>query len=153
MKTQRQARILELISSYDVKTQEEITAMLREEGFKVTQATVSRDLRDLKLTKNMSDTGKYRYGSNAVLSHETLKNPHLNAAMIGSIVGVRYSMNNVVIKTLPGLAQAVASGIDAMALDSVLGCVAGDDTIIIVTTDEASSVQICEKIKCFRKDV
>ena len=153
MKTERQARILELIARYDVKTQEEITAMLRDEGFKVTQATVSRDLRDLKLTKNMSDTGQYRYGTHTVFTHDTLKNAHLNAAMIGSILGVRYSMNNVVIKTLPGLAQAVASGIDAMSLESVLGCVAGDDTIIVVTTDEESSAQICEKIKNFRKDV
>lgn len=153
MKTQRQARILELIARYDVKTQDEITAMLREEGFKVTQATVSRDLRDLKLTKNMSDSGKYRYGTHTVYTHDTLKNAHLNAAMIGSIIGIRYSMNNVVVKTLPGLAQAVASGIDSMALESVLGCVAGDDTIIVITTDEKSSAQICDKIKRFRKDV
>lgn len=153
MKTERQARLLEIIARNEVKTQEEITAILREEGFKVTQATVSRDLRDLKLTKNLSEQGRYRYGMNAVFTGDTLKNSHLNAAMIGSITGVRYSMNNVVIKTLPGLAQAVASGIDSMSLDSVLGCVAGDDTIIVVTTDEESSVQIAEKVKRFSKDV
>lgn len=145
MKSERQARILEMIAKYEVQTQEEITAWLQREGFKVTQATVSRDLRELKLTKHMSASGKYRYTS--VKAHEPTGTVKLNHAMVESIVSVKYSLNNVVIKTYPGLAQAVASSVDALALESILGCVAGDDTIIIVTTDEESSAEISENLR------
>ena len=145
MKNQRQARILEIVSKVDFHTQEEITAMLQSEGFKVTQATVSRDLKDLKLTKNMTTNGIYRY--TVTKGHEHVGMVKLNNAMVESIVSVKYSMNNVVIKTFPGLAQAVASGVDSLDLESILGCVAGDDTIIIVTVDEESAAEISEKIK------
>lgn len=145
MKSERQARILEIIAKYEVQTQDEITARLQAEGFKVTQATVSRDLRDLKLTKSMSSSGKYRY--TAAKIHDHVGMVKLNNAMLESIVNVRYSLNNVVIKTFPGLANAVASSVDALELDSILGCVAGDDTIIIVTSDEESSEEISEKLK------
>ena len=145
MKSERQARILEIISKYEVQTQEEITERLQSEGFKVTQATVSRDLRDLKLTKSMSSSGKYRYTE--AKAHDRVGMVKLNKAMLESIVDVKYSLNNVVINTLPGLANAVASSVDSLALDSILGCVAGDDTIIIVTSDEESSAEISEKLK------
>ena len=145
MKSQRQARILELISNSEIKTQEAITEMLRREGFKVTQATVSRDLRDLKLTKNGSSAGGYRYTVGK--GHEHIGIFKLNNAMVESIVSVKYSMNNVVIKTFPGLAQAVASGVDSLNLESVLGCVAGDDTIIVVTVDLESAAEFSENIK------
>lgn len=145
MKSERQARILEMISKYEVQTQDEITMRLQAEGFKVTQATVSRDLRDLKLTKNMSPSGKYRY--TVTRAHEHVGMVKLNHAMLESIVDVRYALNNVVIKTFPGLANAVASSVDALELDSILGCVAGDDTIIIVTADAESSEEISEKLK------
>ena len=145
MKNQRQARILEIISSCDVQTQERITEILQSEGFKVTQATVSRDLRDLKLTKSMTASGSYRYVASKM--HDNLGVVKINNAMLESIVSVNYSMNNVVIRTFPGLAQAVASSVDALNLDTILGCVAGDDTIIIVTTDEQSSAEISEKFK------
>ncbi len=145
MKNQRQARILELINKFDLHTQEEITTMLQNEGFRVTQATVSRDLRDLKLTKNLASTGKYRYSSHQ--GSGGMGMVKLNNAMLESIVSVKYSMNNVVIKTFPGLAQAVASNVDSLSLDAILGCVAGDDTIIIVTVDENSAEDISDKIK------
>ena len=145
MKNERQARILEVINQYDVHTQDEITEILKREGFKVTQATVSRDLKELKLMKSMSSTGKYRYVSHA--SYDQMSIVKLNATMLGSIVGVRYSMNNVVIKTFPGLAQAVASSVDSMNVDSILGCVAGDDTIIVVTTDEESAEKFGNKLQ------
>ena len=145
MKHQRQARILELISSFDVQTQDEITNMLRAEGFKVTQATVSRDIKDLKLIKNMSASGVYRYTVNK--GHDHIGMVKLNHAMVESIISVKYSMTTVVIKTFPGRAQAVASGVDSLNLDSVLGCVAGDDTIIVVTVDVESAAEFSEKIK------
>ncbi len=145
MKNKRQERILEIISNFDIHTQSEITDMLRGEGFKVTQATVSRDLRDLKLTKNMTGSGKSRYSAHELTS--SMGAVKLNHAMLESIVSVKYAQNNVVIKTFPGLAQAVASSVDALKLDSILGCVAGDDTIIIVTADEDSSELINDKIR------
>lgn len=145
MKNERQARILEIIKQSDVHTQDEITEILKREGFKVTQATVSRDLKELKLTKSMSSAGKYRYVSHA--SYDQMSIVKLNATMLSSIVGVRYSMNNVVIKTFPGLAQAVASSVDSMNVDSILGCVAGDDTIIVVTTDEESAEKFGNKLR------
>ncbi len=149
MKSQRQKRILEIVSSSDIQTQGEITAILKKEGFKVTQATVSRDLRDLNLKKNVSNKGvsRYTYGK----GRDNTEIIRLNSAMVDSIVSVKYSMNTVVIKTLPGLAQAVASGVDALELENVLGCVAGDDTIIVVTVDVESSVEICKKIKDIMK--
>ena len=145
MKNERQARILEIVSRFEVQTQEEITELLQSEGFKVTQATVSRDLKDLKLTKNMTSTGLYRYSVSR--GHDHMGMVKLNNAMLESIISVNYSMNNVVIKTFPGLSQAVASSVDALNIDSILGCVAGDDTIIVVTLDEESSAEISEKIK------
>ena len=145
MKNQRQARILEIVSKVDVKTQEEITAILQEEGFKVTQATVSRDLKDLKLTKNMSSSGFYRYSVSR--GHEHVGMVKLNNAMVESIVDVKYSMNNVVIKTFPGMAQAVGLTIDKISDADILGCVAGDDTIIIVTPDKDKAYFIAERMK------
>ena len=145
MKNERQERILEIVTKYDVQTQEEITERLRKDGYKVTQATVSRDLKELKLTKSMSSTGKYRYVPHH--GHDRMGMVKLNTAMLGSITGVKYSLNSVVIKTYPGLAGAVASGVAAMNLESILGCVAGDDTIIVITTDVDSAAELSEKLK------
>ena len=144
MKTQRQKRILEIVSKYEIETQEEMMSRLQSEGFKVTQATVSRDLKEMKLTKTLTARGTYRYAVNASRHH--VGNVKLNNAMVDSIIQVDYSLNNVVIKTYPGLAQAVASGVDALNMHSILGCVAGDDTIIIITRDTESSAQISETL-------
>ena len=145
MKSERQGRIIELISKYEIETQEEMMTHLQNEGFKVTQATVSRDLKELKLTKTLTARGTYRYAvSNPARHRGNLK---LNHAMVDSIVHIDYAMNNVIIKTYPGLANAVASAIDGLNMHNMLGCVAGDDAIIIVTRDERSSAEISEKIK------
>ena len=114
------------------------------DGFKVTQATVSRDLKELKLTKTLTARGTYRYAVNTARQHTG--SVKLNNAMVDSIIQVDYSLNNVVIKTYPGLAQAVASGVDALNMHNILGCVAGDDTIIIVTRDVESSAEISESL-------
>lgn len=145
MKSERQNRILELVEKYEIETQEEMINRLRSEGYMVTQATVSRDLKELKLTKTLTSQGTYCYSvSNRVVR---TGNVNLNTAMAESIIGVDHSCNNVVVKTYPGLAQAVASSIDAMDLSGILGCVAGDDTIIIVTRNEESSANISAKLK------
>ena len=144
MKSQRHARILELVSKYEIETQEDMMSRLQSEGFKVTQATVSRDLKELKLAKTLTARGTYRYSVHAGRAH--VGNVKLNNAMVDSIIQVDYSFNNVVIKTYPGLAQAVASAVDALNMHSILGCVAGDDTIIIVTRSEECSAELKEKI-------
>lgn len=144
MKTQRQQRILELVSKHEIETQEEMMSRLQSEGFKVTQATVSRDLKELKLTKTLTARGTYRYAVNAGRQHTgTVK---FNNAMVDSIIQVDSSLNNIVIKTYPGLAQAVASGVDALNIHSILGCVAGDDTIILVTRDIESAEEISKSL-------
>ena len=145
MKTKRQNRILELVSEHEIETQEDMLALLRADGYSVTQATVSRDLKELMLSKALTARGTYRYCVNPARLHTG--NVRINNAMVDSIIHVDYSMNNVVLKTYPGLAQAVASSVDAMNMHQVLGCVAGDDTIMIVTRDESSSVQISETIR------
>ena len=144
MKSQRQERILELIAKYEIETQEDMMSRLQSEGFKVTQATVSRDLKELKLTKTLTARGTYRYTANML--RQRAGGAKLNSAMVDSIIQVEYSLNNVVIKTYPGLAQAVASGVDALNMHSILGCVAGDDTIIIITRDEESSAELSQTL-------
>ena len=145
MKSERQERILELIAKHEIETQEDMIRRLREEGYQVTQATVSRDLRELKLTKTLTSRGTYRYTVASGRGHTG--NSRLNHAMVDSILQVRYSLNMVVVKTYPGMAQAVAAGIDALNMQSILGCVAGDDTILVVTEGEESSAQISERIR------
>jgi transcriptional regulator of arginine metabolism len=144
VKSQRHARILELVSKYEIETQEDMMTRLLSDGFKVTQATVSRDLKELKLTKTLTARGTYRYSVNTARQHTG--SVKLNNAMVDSIIQVDYSLNNVVIKTYPGLANAVASGVDALNMHSILGCVAGDDTIIIITRDEESSAELSQTL-------
>ncbi len=151
MKTERQNRILELVTEHEIETQEDMLSLLRAEGFMVTQATVSRDLKELMLSKALTARGTYRYCVNPSRGHTG--NVRLNNAMVDSIIHVDFSLNTVVLKTYPGLAQAVASSVDAMNMHNVLGCVAGDDTIIVVTKDEESSKEISATIRGLMKTV
>ena len=144
MKSKRQERILALIAKHEIETQDDMMNRLREEGFAVTQATVSRDLKELKLTKTLTSRGTYRYSQPS--HHHMAGNAKLSRAMVDSITHVDYSLNTVVLKTYPGMAQAVASGVDALNLSEILGCVAGDDTIIVVTRGVDSAAELSEKI-------
>ena len=145
MKNKRQEKILELIAKYEIETHDEMISRLRDDGYNVTQATISRDMRELKLTKVLTSRGTYKYTVNNSRHHAN--NVKFNNAVVDSIVSVDYAGNNIVLKTYPGMAQAVASSVDALNVDDILGCVGGDDTIIIVTRDEESSAEISEKIK------
>ena len=151
MKRNRQEKLLELISRYEIETQDELIGRLRENGYEVTQATVSRDLKELKLTKAMTAHGGYRYALNT--GRTRMGAVHLNNAMADSIVQVDYSMNTVVIKTYPGLASAVAGGIDRMDLNQILGCVAGDDTIMVVTRDVDCAEHLAKRIHDLLRDI
>ena len=151
MKSERQNAVIDLISRYEIETQEEMISRLRDMGYDVTQATISRDIRELKLTKMLTAHGTYRYVKHQV-SHHT-GNVKFNNAVADSITSVDYSGNIIVLKTYPGLGMAVASGIDAMNLTDVLGCIGGDDTIIIVTRDVETSADISSKIKDLVKNI
>ena len=145
MKGNRQKKILEIITRYHIETQDDLIDHLFVEGFSVTQATVSRDIRELQLTKVLSSKGSYRYV--APKREELSAGAKINDALVDSIIGVDYAQNMVVIHTFPGLAQAVGAGIDNLSIPDVLGCVAGDDTIFLVTRHEGAAKNVSERIR------
>ena len=140
MKTKRQSKILELIRSNDVETQEELQAYLVQEGFEVTQATVSRDIRDMKLTKIATNTGKQKYVALNDNS-EDLSEKYIRVLKDGYI-SMDMAQNILVIKTVSGMAGAVCASIDAMNFHEIVGSIAGDDTIMcaIRTTDDTVAI-------------
>lgn len=145
MKSKRQGKILELIKKYDIETQDELIARLAEAGIGATQATISRDIRELKLTKVTSESGKYKYvRSNA---HSGVSMAKFNTSILESITSADYSLNDLVIKTIPSMASAIAAGIDDMDLREVLGCVAGDDCVIVITRTEEDAAFLCRKFR------
>ena len=149
MKNKRQEAILELIERYEIQKQEELIKHLEARGFSATQATVSRDIRELQLTKVLTKHGIYRYI--APKREDMVSGLKFNAALVDSIISVEYAMNMIVIKTYPGLAQAVAAGVDNLSIAEVLGCVAGDDTIMVVTKSEGAAKSISERIHIMMK--
>ena len=146
MKNQRQAKILEIISNRNVETQEQLLAALQDAGFKGTQATISRDIKDLRIVKELTSLGSYRYTPSANELNNTFSN-RLNTIFRECVVGVDYAQNIIVIRTLPGLASAAGSAIDAMNLNAVVGCLAGDDTVMVVMRDINAAATLCVEIK------
>jgi transcriptional regulator of arginine metabolism len=145
MKVNRHVKIVELVNKYTIETQEDLTELLKEEGFQVTQATVSRDIRDLKLTKVQTDDGKQKY---VVLkaTENALRDKYIRILKDG-FVSMDMAMNILVIKTVSGMAMAVAAAIDEMHWHEVVGCIAGDDTIMCaIRTMEDTSV-VMDKIR------
>lgn len=146
MKNKRQEKILQIIASQVIDTQEELIEKLLAEGFEVTQATVSRDIRELKLTKIMTGRGTYRY----VLQEPGVPrtaSPRINSALTDSIAGMEAAGNILVIHTYVGMAQAVAAAVDALKLSEMVGCVAGDDTILAVVRSEQQAKELAEKLR------
>jgi transcriptional regulator of arginine metabolism len=145
MKTKRQSEILELIKKYDIDTQEMLVDYLVKSGFNVTQATISRDIRELKLTKVASADGRVKY---AVLTPEEIKvNDRLKRVFRDGIVSIDYSHNIIVIKTLTGMAMAVAAALDSMNNADIMGTIAGDDTIFCAIKSDRKTVSIVDKLK------
>lgn len=134
MKYSRHSKILELIEKETIETQEEIAEKLKELGFDVTQATVSRDIKELRLIKVMMEDGRYKYAP--FTPAESAISNRLLTIFAESYVSSDYANNIVVVKTLPGMAQACASSIDSMKWIEVLGTIAGDDTIMIICRAE-----------------
>lgn len=149
MKANRQKKILELINRYQIETQDDLISRLMIEGFSVTQATISRDIRELQLSKVLTGKGSYRYV--APKKEELVTGMKINEALVDSIIDVDYAANLVVVHTFPGLAQAVAAGIDNLAIADVLGCVAGDDTILIAARSDVAAKIISERIRIMMK--
>jgi transcriptional regulator of arginine metabolism len=145
MKTSRQAKILELIRDHDVETQEELTAYLEREGFVVTQATVSRDIRELKLTKIAMDSGRQKY---AVISdtESGLMEKYVRVLREG-FLSIDMAQNLVVVKTVSGMASAVCAAVDAMKMDKVVGSIAGDDTLLIVIRSEEDARRVMARLR------
>lgn len=140
MKKNRQAKIIELIGLHEVETQEELVRLLRDSGFAVTQATVSRDIKDMRLIKVMSDDGqRYKYAQDMQRPEQGVD---YNRVLEQSIHKVDYSGNLLVVKCHAGMAQAAGAAIDATDYDGIVGSVAGDDTILIVmrTLEDAQSL-------------
>ena len=130
MKRKRHALILELIQQYEITTQDELLAKLRENGFEVTQATVSRDIKELRLVKAMSPSGQYRYMAGAAQGDEYLAKFY--TIFSGSVISVDYAGNTCVVKCYAGMAQAACAAIDAMHFEGIVGPLAGDDTIFVL---------------------
>ena len=146
MKSQRQAKILEIISTTNVETQEQLLQLLQDAGFSSTQATISRDIKELRIVKELTSLGTYRYTTSSRELPETFST-RLNTIFRECVTGFDYAQNIVVIHTLPGLAGAAASAVDAMNMNVILGTLAGDDTVIVIMRDTNSAAAFCGEIK------
>ena len=133
MKSARQTMILELIDQYDIDTQDELASMLKARGLKVTQATVSRDIKELRLIKVLSDEGVYKYAT-VDKAEADLKDRFINI-FAHSVLSMSATGNLVVIKTIPGTASAAAEAIDSMRMEEVVGTIAGDNSIFIAVKE------------------
>ena len=145
MKIQRHAKIVELINQYDIDTQEELARQLKEAGFRVTQATVSRDIRELRLTKIAVDGGKQKYVVMNTQSSE-LDEKYLRILRDG-FVSMDMAQNILVIRTVSGMAMAVAAAMDALTWKEIAGCIAGDDTIMCAIRSVDDTLLVMDKIQ------
>ena len=146
MKSQRQAKIMEIISTTDIETQAQLLQALQEAGYNSTQATITRDIKELRIVKELTSFGTYRYTTSSKDGSHTFST-RLNTIFRECITGFDYAQNIVVIKPMPGLANAAASAIDAMNMGVVLGTIAGDDTVFIVMRDNNAAAAFCGEIR------
>lgn len=144
MKTGRHEKILSIISEYPIETQDELLKKLKESGYKATQATISRDIKELRLIKTLGSDGKYRYA--AVSSNADMRS-NFTSLFSGSVISIDNAQNIVVIKTLSGMANAVCAALDSMDNTVVVGTIAGDDTIFIACRTTDSAVNLSETLK------
>ena len=146
MKNNRQNLILEIISQENIETQEQLLQRLQERGIVSTQATISRDIKQMHLIKEPVGQGVYKY---AVSGNRTKLNfaEKLRTIFRESITSIDYAQNIVVLKTMPGLASAACSALDNMDIAYMVGSLAGDDTAFLVMRDNESAVDFCEELK------
>ncbi len=134
MKKRRHAKILELINSKEIETQEELQSYLFKCGFEVTQATISRDIKELRLVKELSDRGRYIYSTGKRAATDAVR--RTGGIFADSIVNVEHALNTVCIKCFPGMAMAVCTAIESMEWSGVVGAISGDDTIFVLCKTE-----------------
>ncbi len=146
MKNDRQKMILDIIAQEVVETQEQLLSLLQERGFSGTQATISRDIKQLHLVKAPAGQRKYRY---AVSDHGTKIHvaDKLQTIFRESIVNVDYAQNLVVIHTMSGLANGAAAALDGMKIDQLLGTLAGDDTVLLIMRNSESAAELATSVK------
>ncbi len=144
MKISRQSKIIELINKYEIETQEDLADRLMKDGYNVTQATVSRDIRELKLTKVTDDGGKQKYivlqKTEAGLSEKYAR------VLRDGFVSMDMAQNIMVVKTVPGMAMAVAAALDALQISSIVGCIAGDDTVMCAIRTSEETIAVMERL-------
>lgn len=145
MKNVRQSAILSIIEHQDIETQEELAAALREHGIAVTQATVSRDIKELRLLKVLSGHGGYKYATADKAEHGLTD--RFVRMFVDSVVSIRYAQNIVVLKTLSGSANVAAEAIDSMHWQEILGTMAGDNTILVVVHDETEAATVAARLE------
>lgn len=144
MKVGRQNKIIELITRHSVETQEELAELLNQAGYQVTQATISRDIRELKLTKVQAENGRQKYV--ALKKDADLGEKYVRVLKEG-FISMDLAQNLVVVKTVSGMAMAVAAAIDAMHLQGVVGCIAGDDTIMCAVRTDKEAEKVMEDLQ------
>lgn len=145
MKHIRHAKILEIIGKYDIETQDDLIIRLKKEGFEVTQATVSRDIRDLKLVKISTANHKYKYAT--APKDEIQISSKYRTLIKETVVKVDYAGNIVVLRTYSGMANAAAAALDGMGWNEIVGTIAGDDTIFVLIRDCETAAELVEKLK------
>lgn len=145
MKSARQSKIIELIEEYDIMTQEELSELLSQAGFRNTQATISRDIRELKLTKITTESGKPKYALQQTQDVDIWKK--YRQVLAAGILTMEASENLIVIKTVSGVAMAVAAALDQLDINGLMGCIAGDDTIIAVARSKDMSDKVIANIE------
>lgn len=149
MKYSRHAKILELIENHEIETQEELANSLKSSGFNVTQATVSRDIKELRLIKVLTREGKYKYAT--IKQQESVVTDRFMKLFKDSVLSIDHAGNMIIIKTLIGAANAAAAAIDAVDLKEVAGTIAGDDTIFLVIRDGYSMDEALEVFRNMTK--
>lgn len=150
MKTRRQTKILELIKKYEIETQEVLSAYLEQEGYQVTQATVSRDIRELKLTKVSLTNGRQKYV--ALLETNEDMSKKYERIFRDGFISMDIAQNILVIRTVSGMAMAVAAALDALQLHEVVGTIAGDDTIMCAVRSTEDAIAVIDKLRKFVED-
>lgn len=146
MKVKRQAKLLELIESKEIETQEQLQQELQAYGFMTTQATISRDIKELHIIKELGPSGSYRYRT-AAKQVDRIYSEKLNSIFKQCVLQCDYAQNIVVIKTMPGMAPAACSAMDATEVDHLVGTLAGNDTAFLLMRDTGSAAALCVDIK------
>ena len=145
MKYSRHAKILEIVDHSEIETQEELAELLKRSGINVTQATVSRDIKELRLIKVLAKNGRYKYAS--MKQQESAISDRLVKMFKDSILSIDYSGNILVLKTLTGSANAACAALDAFDIKEIVGTIAGDDTIFILTRENENMQELVDKFK------